>query len=150
MHFHLIAGGGVWAVYPIVFSVSLSCGVFHSSLTFLLAVSTLSTFCLAAFRPAGPPLSIVWGSYPVVGKGELHDYSFCRYCLKPKSPRAHHCRSCGTCVLDMDHHCPFVSAAVPSDFWSFFSCMWNSMTIFSPFFCMRNLLSYHNFFSFLT
>ncbi|KAL8486044.1 hypothetical protein ACS0TY_022958 [Phlomoides rotata] len=30
-------------------------------------------------------------------------------CSKPKSPRAHHCRSCGMCILDMDHHCPFVS-----------------------------------------
>ncbi|KAK4765119.1 hypothetical protein SAY86_026209 [Trapa natans] len=104
--------GGVWAVYPIVFSISLSCGVFHCCLTFLLAVSTLSAFCFAAFRPAGTPPTIIWGSYPVVGKGELHDYTFCHYCLKPKSPQTHHCRSCGTCVFDMDHHCPFIGNCV--------------------------------------
>ncbi|KAL8486042.1 hypothetical protein ACS0TY_022956 [Phlomoides rotata] len=33
-------------------------------------------------------------------------------CSKPKSPRAHHCRSCGMCILDMDHHCPFIGNCV--------------------------------------
>lgn len=50
-----------------------------------------------------------WGSYPMVGKNDLENYTFCTYCSKPKPPRAHHCRSCKMCVLDMDHHCPFVS-----------------------------------------
>lgn len=110
----------MWAVYPIVFSISFFCGIFHSSVTLVLAISTISTFSLAAFRPAGPPLSIIWGSYPVVGKGELKDYTFCHYCSRPKSPRTHHCRSCGTCVLDMDHHCPFVSVtASASSVWVF-------------------------------
>ncbi|PKI54847.1 hypothetical protein CRG98_024730 [Punica granatum] len=104
--------GGVWALYPIVFSISFSCGIFHSFVTLLLIVTTLTTFSLAAFRPAGPPPNIVWGSYPVVSKGELQDYTFCHYCLRPKSPRTHHCRSCGTCVLDMDHHCPFIGNCV--------------------------------------
>ncbi|KAL8536936.1 hypothetical protein ACS0TY_012212 [Phlomoides rotata] len=33
-------------------------------------------------------------------------------CSKPKSPRSHHCRSCGMCILDMDHHCPFIGNCV--------------------------------------
>ncbi|OMO72338.1 Zinc finger, DHHC-type, palmitoyltransferase [Corchorus olitorius] len=102
-------GGGVWAVYPVVFSISNTYGIVHSVLTMILATTTVSTFCLAAFRCAGTPPIILWGSYPVVGKGGLENYTFCHYCSKPKSPRAHHCRSCGTCILDMDHHCPFVS-----------------------------------------
>jgi len=106
---HASAGGGVWAVYPVVFSVSFTWGIVHSILTIILAATTVSTFILAAFRCAGTPPIILWGSYPVVGKGGLDNYTFCHYCSKPKSPRAHHCRSCGTCILDMDHHCPFVS-----------------------------------------
>lgn len=105
----LHAGGGVWAVYPVVFSISFLCGTFHSVLTFILSVATLSSYFSAAFRVVGPPPSALWGSYPVVGKDSLENYTFCIYCARPKSPRTHHCRTCGTCVLDMDHHCPFVS-----------------------------------------
>ncbi|OMO75553.1 Zinc finger, DHHC-type, palmitoyltransferase [Corchorus capsularis] len=104
--------GGVWAVYPVVFSISNTCGIVHSVLTVFLATTTVATFCLAAFRCAGTPPIILWGSYPVVGKGGLENYTFCHYCSKPKSPRAHHCRSCGTCILDMDHHCPFIGNCV--------------------------------------
>lgn len=104
--------GGVWAVFPAVFSVSDLCGMFHSVTTFILVVATLSLFILAAFCDAGTPPPKVWGSYPAVQKDDLQDYTFCLYCSKPKSPRTHHCSSCGTCVLDMDHHCPFIGNCV--------------------------------------
>jgi hypothetical protein len=102
-------GGGVWAVYPVVFSVSKFCGVFHCTVAAVLAVCTVTSYCLASLKCAGAPTDIRWGSYPVVGKGDLENYTFCTYCSKPKPPRAHHCRSCKMCVVDMDHHCPFVS-----------------------------------------
>ncbi|KAJ2720067.1 palmitoyltransferase for Vac8p [Coemansia sp. Benny D115] len=38
-----------------------------------------------------------------------------RYCLKcqvPKPDRAHHCSTCGVCVLKMDHHCPWLNNCV--------------------------------------
>ena len=96
-------------MYPVVFSVSYTCGIVHSIVIMILAATTVSTFSLAAFQCAGTPPIILWGSYPVVGKGDLENYTFCHYCSKPKSPRTHHCRSCGICILDMDHHCPIVS-----------------------------------------
>ncbi|KAJ3520605.1 hypothetical protein NMY22_g12678 [Coprinellus aureogranulatus] len=40
---------------------------------------------------------------------------FHRYCEKDgfvKPYRAHHCRSCGTCVLRYDHHCPWIGQCV--------------------------------------
>lgn len=111
VHFLWSTGGGVWAVYPVVFSISQFCGIFHSTITVVLAVATISSFSVAAFRSPGTPPNVLWGSYPVVEKGDLENYTFCHYCSKPKSPRTHHCRSCGMCVLDMDHHCPFVSSS---------------------------------------
>ncbi|KDP43280.1 hypothetical protein JCGZ_24201 [Jatropha curcas] len=104
--------GGVWAVYPVIFSVSNFCGILHSCITVILSITTVSMFSLAAFRCAGTPPIIQWGSYPVVGKGYLENYTFCHYCSKPKSPRTHHCRSCRMCILDMDHHCPFIGNCV--------------------------------------
>lgn len=109
MVFMETAGGGIWAVYPVAFSVSYFLGVSHCCIATFLSITTLSTFILSAFRCPGAPPIIPWGSYPVVGKGDLDNYNFCLYCSMPKSPRTHHCRTCRMCVLDMDHHCPFVS-----------------------------------------
>lgn len=120
----LSAGGGVWAVYPVVFSISYFYGIFHLTITTILSISTLSTFSLAAFSCAGTPPSIMWGTYPLVGKGDLENYTFCHYCSKPKCPRSHHCQTCGICVLDLDHHCPFVST-------------WSTFLIGDDLFCWR-------------
>merc|ERR1719262_1239483 len=32
----------------------------------------------------------------------------CKWCTKYKPDRCHHCRVCRTCVLRMDHHCPWI------------------------------------------
>lgn len=34
---------------------------------------------------------------------------FCKKCQCRKPDRAHHCSSCHTCVLKMDHHCPWLA-----------------------------------------
>jgi len=36
----------------------------------------------------------------------------CKWCLKYKPDRCHHCRVCKTCVLRMDHHCPWIMNCV--------------------------------------
>ncbi|XP_010487785.1 PREDICTED: protein S-acyltransferase 11-like [Camelina sativa] len=104
--------GGIWAAYPVLFSISLACGIFHCVTTACLAISTLSTFILVAFKCAGIPPTILYGTHPGVGNSALNNYTFCNYCSKPKSPRTHHCRTCRMCVLDMDHHCPFIGNCV--------------------------------------
>ena len=41
--------------------------------------------------------------------GPLHPYlRYCNKCEIVKPYRTHHCRHCGTCVLNMDHHCPWI------------------------------------------
>jgi len=32
----------------------------------------------------------------------------CKWCGKYKPDRCHHCRVCNTCILKMDHHCPWI------------------------------------------
>jgi len=42
----------------------------------------------------------------------LNQLQFCELCQGYKSPRAHHCRKCGRCVMKMDHHCPWINNCV--------------------------------------
>ncbi|KAL9931452.1 hypothetical protein V8E36_009738 [Tilletia maclaganii] len=37
---------------------------------------------------------------------------WCNKCVGPKPDRAHHCSTCRTCVLRMDHHCPWLGGCV--------------------------------------
>ncbi|GBE86951.1 hypothetical protein SCP_1001950 [Sparassis crispa] len=64
-----------------------------------------------------------------------------RYCSRDgfiKPLRAHHCRVCGTCVLQYDHHCPWIGQCVGArnhkffiNFlqWAFFFCVWTFSTL---------------------
>lgn len=36
------------------------------------------------------------------------DRRHCKWCLKYKPDRCHHCRVCRICILKMDHHCPWI------------------------------------------
>jgi len=36
----------------------------------------------------------------------------CTKCEAPKPARAHHCKTCGRCIMKMDHHCPWVNNCV--------------------------------------
>jgi palmitoyltransferase len=45
-------------------------------------------------------------------KASTGDIRFCKKCQTKKPDRAHHCSSCGRCVLKMDHHCPWLATCV--------------------------------------
>ena len=45
-----------------------------------------------------------------VRKGWSLGPSWCPSCRVERPQRAHHCTSCGCCVLRMDHHCPWVGS----------------------------------------
>ncbi|ONK64270.1 uncharacterized protein A4U43_C07F23890, partial [Asparagus officinalis] len=135
---------GVWAVHPIIFSRSYFWGMFHCIVTSILAICTTSSFCLAAFSSPGAPLKISWGSYSLVAKDVLDNYTFCEFCKKPKPPRAHHCRSCRMCVLDMDHHCPFIANCVGAgNHRSFIAFLISIVTSCIYIFMMTTFTAYH-------
>lgn len=49
---------------------------------------------------------------PVTNRTLNGSVRFCDKCKIIKPDRAHHCSVCGTCVLKMDHHCPWVNNCV--------------------------------------
>lgn len=44
--------------------------------------------------------------------GAYDGLTYCALCRLAKTPDAHHCRACGKCVIEMDHHCPFLANCV--------------------------------------
>merc|ERR1740121_3122723 len=37
---------------------------------------------------------------------------YCKWCRTYKPDRCHHCRVCNSCVLRMDHHCPWIANCI--------------------------------------
>ncbi|KAF2838286.1 zf-DHHC-domain-containing protein [Patellaria atrata CBS 101060] len=54
---------------------------------------------------APPPFT----SFTVKSTGDIR---YCKKCQCNKPDRAHHCSTCGKCVLKMDHHCPWLATCV--------------------------------------
>ncbi|XP_024947597.1 palmitoyltransferase ZDHHC15 isoform X15 [Cephus cinctus] len=57
---------------------------------------------------------------PVTNRTIKGAIRFCEKCVLIKPDRAHHCSVCGTCVLKMDHHCPWVNNCVGFHNYKFF------------------------------
>ncbi len=47
-----------------------------------------------------------------MGDSEQKRRRYCLMCHVFKPERCHHCSACGRCVLNMDHHCPWINNCV--------------------------------------
>lgn len=47
-------------------------------------------------------------NYKLVSTLKDKEVTFCKKCDKKRPMRAHHCSTCGKCILKMDHHCPWI------------------------------------------
>lgn len=93
----------------------------------LLVFNFLSTMLLLCYvrsvlaHPGEVPDNDAQWEYIPTDGPEVHDPSlnlqeskksgqrrFCKWCSKYKPDRCHHCRICKTCILKMDHHCPWI------------------------------------------
>lgn len=59
-----------------------------------------------------PPVPIAYARGPPTTPILLPEHRYCQRDEFVKPYRAHHCRSCGTCVLRFDHHCPWIGQCV--------------------------------------
>ncbi|XP_067103854.1 palmitoyltransferase ZDHHC15B [Osmerus mordax] len=57
---------------------------------------------------------------PIFTRAASGAVRFCDHCQVLKPDRCHHCSICETCVLKMDHHCPWVNNCVGFSNYKFF------------------------------
>lgn len=92
---------------------------FWASRIFLLVFTisclmTVWSFLMAAMESPGlVETTLTKSPFRKTGSdARLHHLSWCRKCDWAKPARAHHCRSCKTCILRMDHHCPWIANCI--------------------------------------
>lgn len=78
--------------------------IFHISMIMLLW-SLLTTM----FTDPGK-VPLYWGYF--LDPAESKNRRYCLICHIFKPERCHHCSQCGRCVLNMDHHCPWINNCV--------------------------------------
>jgi len=96
-------------------------GLWHSGISQVLAFMFTVCYLRCIFvNPGAVPSDPEWllgskfeeSSTTCETKGSTGDRRFCKWCQKYKPDRCHHCRICKSCVLRMDHHCPWIMNCV--------------------------------------
>ncbi len=87
---------------------------FLCSLHLLLGLTGWAYFSSMFVHPGKPPdfwvVSAEQGFY--LENPDERKRAYCMACHIFKPERCHHCSSCGRCVLNMDHHCPWLNNCV--------------------------------------
>ncbi|KAK6543086.1 palmitoyltransferase for Vac8p [Orbilia ellipsospora] len=117
----IVYGATTWAVWVEAYSISWTSvgGTNGHLLAFVGLVLYFMlnwSYSIATFSSPGTPLetkskysqlpTTTLSSITVKASGEER---FCKKCQCRKPDRTHHCSTCNTCVLKMDHHCPWLA-----------------------------------------
>lgn len=94
-------------------------GSFHALIFTLFAAFALYSFLVCIFtEPGAVPSNYIPDVEDNLGSSHRGDSSSvvkskkCDKCSSYKPPRAHHCRTCKSCILKMDHHCVWINNCV--------------------------------------
>jgi palmitoyltransferase len=119
-----------FVIMPSITGNSLLSYFVHSMMNLFLFINIMFNYYSCAFTAAGSPphcddpgsilgerttfidgeKAYVVNSRKVVAPFVV--YKYCEKCECIKPPRAHHCRIVDSCILDMDHYCPWMNNCV--------------------------------------
>jgi len=103
-----------YVIYPNLGTASQAMGfLFFNAVVAMIYIAHWNCMCAdPGFVPAG------WGAEMKAEEAEdieAPDKSkscYCTKCRNERPDRAHHCKTCGKCVVNMDHHCPWMNNCV--------------------------------------
>ena len=103
----------------------IEAGILLSVLTFFMTMYCISFYKASQTGPGSVPNAEDWklsksrhpadspnAQFMIERKQTTGEVRTCSRCSKLKPDRSHHCRLCDTCVLKMDHHCPWIANCV--------------------------------------
>ena len=113
---HFIPIPLVWGIIYVNFSCTFQYFCFNES---AMKTYPLSKFCIniifywcSIMTLICHTLSIITNpgsvNQSIVNHLKPKDKNFCKKCKLERPARAHHCSTCGICILKMDHHCPWI------------------------------------------
>ncbi|EPS44756.1 hypothetical protein H072_1279 [Dactylellina haptotyla CBS 200.50] len=117
----IVYGATTWAVWVEAWSISWTAiggpsGHLMAYIGILLYFMLNLSYTIATFSSPGTPLEtkskysqLPTTSLPSVTVKASGEERFCKKCQCRKPDRTHHCSTCNTCVLKMDHHCPWLA-----------------------------------------
>ncbi|KAK6527991.1 palmitoyltransferase for Vac8p [Arthrobotrys megalospora] len=117
----IVYGATAWAVWVEAYSISwLSIGGprghFLAFVGIWLYWMLNWSYTVATFSSPGTPLETKskYSALPTHSQSAITvkasgEERFCKKCQCRKPDRTHHCTTCNTCVLKMDHHCPWLA-----------------------------------------
>ena len=79
----------------------------------------------------------------VIHKGVYKEVKICSTCNIVKPFRSHHCSDCDNCVINFDHHCPWIGGCVGRRnyiFFFIFLILLNIKNIFIGIFCILHIV----------
>ena len=79
----------------------------------------------------------------VIHKGVYKEVKICSTCNIIKPFRSHHCSDCDNCVINFDHHCPWIGGCVGRRnyiFFFIFLILLNIKNIFIGIFCILHIV----------
>ncbi|RPA81517.1 zf-DHHC-domain-containing protein [Ascobolus immersus RN42] len=123
----LVYAGTTWAVWTEAWSIAFGeiggwRGAFLGLLGIFLYIMSLWSYTHAVITSPGTPSSPGTSGYTTLPTHEPSTHPitikstgtprFCKKCQFRKPDRTHHCSSCNTCILKMDHHCPWLATCL--------------------------------------
>lgn len=89
--------------------------------------------------PSEPPTRTI--SYKSIETKHDGQPRYCRKCRQHKPDRTHHCSICDSCVLKMDHHCPWLNNCVGFYNYKYFVLFVGWGAVYCAYFCATTVPS---------